>query len=44
MEHQQSAHGTEITIVLLSLVVIIIVTAFYLSFIRKNKTPHSGHH
>jgi len=44
MEHQQSAHGLTITIALLALVAIIIATAFYLSFIRKNKTSNSGHH
>lgn len=44
MEQHQSAHGLEITIVLTALSVIIIVAAFYLSFLRKKKTDHSGHH
>jgi len=42
MEHHQSVHGQNITIFLVSLCVIIIVSAFYLSFIRKNKEA-GGH-
>lgn len=43
MEHQQSAQGANIMIALLTLVVVIVVTAYYLSFIRKNKSNNSGH-
>jgi hypothetical protein len=44
MEHTQSAEGLQITIFLVSLAVIIIFTAIYLSFIKKKKTDNSGHH
>lgn len=43
MEHTQSVQGQQITIALVTLAVIIIVTAFYLSFIRKNKSESAGH-
>lgn len=42
MEHHQSAQGTQTLIILLCVVAIVICTAFYLSFIRKDKSGH-GH-
>ena len=43
MEQHQSAEGLQITIVLVTLAVIIVVTAFYLTFRKKKDTHHSGH-
>ena len=43
MEHTQSAQGLQITIALVALALIIIVTAVYLSFIKKKKSENSGH-
>jgi len=44
MEQHQSAHGLQITIVLVTLAVIIAVTAFYLTFRKKRNTEDAGHH
>ncbi len=43
MEQHQSAHGLEITIVLVALSLIIMIAAFYLTFRKKKDTHHSGH-
>ena len=43
MEHTQSAQGQQITIFLVTLALIIVVTAIYLSFIRKKKSDNTGH-
>ncbi|WP_288879385.1 hypothetical protein [Pedobacter panaciterrae] len=43
MEQHQSPEGLQITIVLVTLAVIIVVTAFYLTFRKKKDAHHSGH-
>lgn len=44
MEQHQSPEGLQITIALVSLAVIIAVTAFYLTFRKKRNTEDAGHH
>lgn len=44
MEQHQSAHGLQITIVLVTLSVIIAVVAFYLTFRKQRDTSDAVHH
>ncbi|WP_276091548.1 hypothetical protein [Pedobacter sp. JY14-1] len=44
MEHHQSAEGFQTLVGLLTVVIIIAFTAFYLSFIKKRKSEGGGHH
>ncbi len=44
MEHHQSPEGFQTLVALLTVVLIVVVTAFYLSFIKKRKSEGSNHH
>jgi uncharacterized membrane protein len=44
MEHHQSPEGFQTLVGLLTVVLIIAVTAFYLSFMKKRKSENNSHH
>jgi uncharacterized membrane protein len=44
MEHHQSPEGFQTLVGLLTVVLIVAATAFYLSFIKKRKSEDKGHH